>query len=565
MALSGTPVNFGTPNDLSTASITGTLPSSTATDVGYCFIATSNGTSTPPTMSVVPTNWLLIGTATDAGSNAITVWLYYRVIAASEPTSLTWTLSSGSNTNAVMWCESGRNTTTPYKNAVVDVHALTSSAKTTATISATGGEIFSGFADRSGGGYSGGTDTLLTNGNPVHSAATSMYVQWSVTGVTGSIARTITGPATSVGAQFIYESVPSSAGVNAGTATGVGTVDIARPAGSPVNEFLLSRGNMYVAHRFCSNENAVTWGVELSAKACQSCVDMKFKAVEISTWMTTDGVWVASHDRDTARIFTTSVDIPTNPYSALTGLTTATAYPGTNYPIAKVTDLIDMIPSDTVIFIENKRNTDITAFLNMLSAYPNAANRFVVKASYAAGNGNLATSTPMAARLLGMWTWGYYYEADLPNLAATSPYFDLLGMDYSASAGAWTTILAVGKPVLGHVCLTHANQVTAFSLGANGVVTGKAFDGMPYAPAGLASGTGQAYDATTSATTPGTGNAGSGTGTGTAYDAAVSIGQGAGTAAGVGQVFDATVSVSTGATTAYVVGGPTTGPYPVGS
>lgn len=497
MALSGTPVNFGTPNDLTTAAITGTLPSSTVGDVAYCWIVTSNGGSTPPTMSSAPTGWSVAGTVTDAATNAVTVWLYYRVIAASEPTSVTWTLSSGSNTNAVMWCESGRNTSTPYKNLVVDVHAGTGAAKTTATITATGGTIFSGFADRSGGVYSAGTDTLLTNGNPQHSAASSLYVQWSVSDVAaGSVTRTITGPSTSVGAQFIYESVAvTPAGAAAGFGSAVAAANTAHPIASPLAEFVLSTGNMYVGHRGISAENAVTWGVECSAKAYQSCVDLKLKAVEIPVWMTTDGVWVISHDRDTARIFTTSVDIPTNPYSALTGLSTATAYPGTNYPIAKLVDVLAILPASMVVFVDNKQSLNITAFLDLLDSYSNATGRFVLKGSYDTGTGVTSTSVPMSGRLRGYWSWGFYYETDLASLPTTAQYFDLLGMDYAASAGAWTTILGYGKPVLGHVTLSNTAQNTAFSKGANGVVTGKAFNGIPNAPTDTPSGATSAFDA----------------------------------------------------------------------
>lgn len=205
-------LGFGTPNDTSTATISGTLQSTVLNETAYTFIVTNNGTSTPPTMTAVPTNWLLAGSVTDAGANALSVWLYYRVIGPGEPTSISWTLSGGANTTAAHWTMSGCDPAGPYAELILDVHAGTGTAKTTGAPSFAGpGPAVSGFGDRNGGAYSSPSpaDTLILN--PVHSASSSAYIQWSVVDLpAGAVAaRTITGPNTSVGAQFIFRAVPA--------------------------------------------------------------------------------------------------------------------------------------------------------------------------------------------------------------------------------------------------------------------------------------------------------------------------------------------------------------------
>jgi len=64
--------------------------------------------------------------------------------------------------------------------------------------------------------------------------------------------------------------------------------------------------------------------------------------------------------------------------------------------------------------------------------------------------------------------------------------------------------------------------------------------------AGLASGTGQAYDATVTTPASLSVTAGSASGLGAAFDATVIIAVGAGFAAGTGQAYDATISATTG-------------------
>lgn len=72
----------------------------------------------------------------------------------------------------------------------------------------------------------------------------------------------------------------------------------------------------------------------------------------------------------------------------------------------------------------------------------------------------------------GMPTWGAFYAANEADFAELSALHDLVGMEYTASAGVWSALIAAapGKHVLGHICATAAHVSTAVSKGATGVM-----------------------------------------------------------------------------------------------
>lgn len=304
------------------------------------------------------------------------------------------------------------------------------------------------------------------------------------------------------------------------------------------------KGSMYVAHRGGSVDY-----VEMTANAYAACDARKVEAIEISVWRTSDSVWVGSHDQSTLRMFGTDIDIPTNPYSAISGLSTTTG----GFPIAKLTDLLDLYAATHVVFVDNKSNANVTAFLDLLDTYADPTGHFVVKNFYT------STATLTGAKARGYSTWAYYYEVDLPNLDSTLDRGDLLGMQYDATGPGWAQIKATGKPVLGHVILTTANAATAFAAGADGVVTGVVNGVIPNAvPSdGPTTVTGTANDATITAS----GNAAPTTAaaTGTAYDATVSTSAQTNApaveATATASALDAAAALLTSPATAAVTGG----------
>lgn len=477
--LSGTPVGFGTPNDVTTAAISCTLGSTVVNDVGYTWITTNNGTGTAPTMSSAPANWVLLGSYSDTGANSNSGWLYRRVIGAAEPTALTWTLSGGSNTRAEHWCVAGADPAGPEQVVSVDVHAGAGASRTTAAVSTSApGVVWSGFADRSGSTFTSPSpaDTLV--GSTLNPASSSVYVQYSVSNVAAGspiAARTITGAATSIGGSFILVSKDAPGGITAEQPSiGVAALD-ASVAVDPYRTQLLTRGRPYIAHRGGSNEDPTTWGVEHSLKAYQSCAALGLPMVECSFWLDSAGVPVASHDRDLSRMFGVTADITAFTYAQLLAMTPSGTLSG-GYPLATVASIIAALPTSTVILLDNKRNLDIATVMAFITAYPNYQGRFMIKGAFNTA-GPPSTSTAAAARQLGMHSWGYYDEADLGSLDTTWTSFDYLGLNYNATGPGWTQIKAKGLPVWAHVPLTAANVATGFAAGADGVMTGKILNG----------------------------------------------------------------------------------------
>lgn len=458
----------GTANSTVDTSLTVTLPTTrldsspvAVGDYTLVFVGGVNSTGTAPTITP-PAGWTQVGTSpVDGTSPQLTGGLYSRFRQAGDTNSPVWTFSTGANMVYGVVSYPGVDPTTPYTGFSIDAYAGTTTAKTTASVSTTGGWVVSGFLDRNGGVYTALADTLRVTST--HTSSSSMVIQDSNGNVaTGSQTRTATGPATSVGLSFIIGLNPAASG---GTTVDTVTTGLSAsgmfPVGDPLGNWLLRHGALYVAHR----GGSATY-TEHSAYAYQQLDALGIIAREVSVWKTTDGVYLASHDRDTSRVFGAgqSIDIPTNTYAAVMAATAAGTTVG-GFPMARLTDLIAASPTWTVWFVDNKQGTNISTFLDTLDAYADAPNRFVIKAVF-------NSAVPAAARLRGYRSWGYWYETDLTQFDTYKGNFDIHGLDYLASGTAWTQVLADGKPVLGHVTLTKAAQDAAFALGAYGVMTG---------------------------------------------------------------------------------------------
>jgi hypothetical protein len=133
----------------------------------------------------------------------------------------------------------------------------------------------------------------------------------------------------------------------------------------------------------------------------------------------------------------------------------------------KFTDLTAAYGQSHVLFVDNKyiNTAPMRAeFWALLKTIPNWQSRIVYKYYYS------NTTAAAEAKSQGFTTWGYYYEADIGNLASTQANWDLLGMEYGASAATWDTMLATGKPVIGHVINSSSAATAALSKGAAGLM-----------------------------------------------------------------------------------------------
>lgn len=238
------------------------------------------------------------------------------------------------------------------------------------------------------------------------------------------------------------------------------------PGFSSVSQMLATPGATW-AHR----GGSANWP-EMSEYAYDQAVLAGYGALEFSAQRTNDGggsgTWIGSHDPTPNR---TSQTTGAPAYSAMSYTTLLATYQnslnaaGTPRPYYRLVDFLDKFTPTHVVVVDPKDElARVTEFLNLLDAH--GGNTKIVVKFYGAGSGAAALADAVAAK--GYQTWGYFYEADIASgeLAAWQSHWSILGMEYSASQGAWDTILAYGKPVVGHIAGSQANFDTAIAKGA---------------------------------------------------------------------------------------------------
>lgn len=224
----GTDNTCANPNTLTNTSLALTHGSTPAINdtviVEAVLLAVGTGTSNDFT---TPTGWTLVGTAFDAGTPSIRLSVFEKKWASGDtlPT-LTW--PNASQAVAVVKIRRGVDLTTPVPQASVVVHAGTSTARTSGTITTTqDGVIEYAFADRSGSTFTKGTGTDDSLASVLLSTSASL-ASFAVPGVSvaGTYTKTATATAnTSVGASAIYELKPGSGVPPTVSAGGDATVD----------------------------------------------------------------------------------------------------------------------------------------------------------------------------------------------------------------------------------------------------------------------------------------------------------------------------------------------------
>lgn len=196
---------------------------------------------------------------------------------------------------------------------------------------------------------------------------------------------------------------------------------------------------------------------EMSMHAYTQSALMGYNALEMSLARSSDGVLYGLHDETLLR--TSGVDIKPE---ALTWAQTQ-AYTTFGKPFLRFTDLIELYPNH-VIFVDPKHiaHNLLWEVLDIMDAH--GPERFVAK--YFA----ISSEWSRLARLRGYLTWGYFYEANEPNMDAYQDKWDILGMDYNANQASWNKLLSYGKRVIGHICPNNAAAQTALSKGATGLM-----------------------------------------------------------------------------------------------
>jgi len=231
----------------------------------------------------------------------------------------------------------------------------------------------------------------------------------------------------------------------------------------------------YCAHR----GGSANWP-EMSLQGYTQSALRGYGALEISLARSSDGVWFGLHDASLDRTSLGTGGGSGTVYVASTmtwsAIQTHDILPATGAPVDAVThqpymeleELLDAYMNTHVIFVDPKSaggsSPNRAELIAILKSHSNWAEKIVAKT--VPGNSTNAWATD--ARAAGFQVNAMFYAAD--NFTTYSAQADILGMDYNASGSVWTSIVALGKPVMAHVCPDAAAVATGLSKGADGAM-----------------------------------------------------------------------------------------------
>jgi glycerophosphoryl diester phosphodiesterase len=228
---------------------------------------------------------------------------------------------------------------------------------------------------------------------------------------------------------------------------------------------MLQQPRFFWAHRGGSTDY-----LEHSMYAYDHSVALGYGALEISMSRTVDGVWFGLHDDTLQRTSGVNIDASTLTWAQVSAYQSSLpGKEGSPAPYVRLDELVAKYGSSKILLVDPK--TEYAFYDELLqetlpSLYASPQERVVVKAF---GNGRGLADKATA---LGYEMWGFYYES---SYAANMQFMDaytILGMEHNASQAAWDALLALGKPVVAHVCETRAQAEAGFAKGARGVQVG---------------------------------------------------------------------------------------------
>jgi hypothetical protein len=234
---------------------------------------------------------------------------------------------------------------------------------------------------------------------------------------------------------------------------------------------MLAESPFYVGHRGGSAD----WP-EMSLHGYTQAGYWGVPALEVSLGRTSDGVWFGLHDAslDRTTLGTGGGTGTTLVASAMTwaqvqayainyptGITNPSALP---QPYTLLEDILDAYYDSHVLLIDPKAGVGAREeLIDILDALPGTPTDRIVAKYYGP-----STNWAVSAGARGYTTWGYFYEGD--DIATNEGAWDILGLNHDASAGAWTSILGYGKPVIAHLVEDAADAASALGKGADGLM-----------------------------------------------------------------------------------------------
>jgi hypothetical protein len=216
---------------------------------------------------------------------------------------------------------------------------------------------------------------------------------------------------------------------------------------------------------------SATWS-EMTMYAYDRAVAHGARALEVSVWRSSDGVWIMSHDANLSRVTGANLAIGSTPAAAMLGMPVTA--PTSGGVIGRLEEVLTAYP-DRVLLVDNKSGAAFSDFLDLLSTVPDATDHIVVKLW-----GLASVSQYQAAKARGLKTAGYWYPdsyaAELPSRVAWTDY---IGMEYTATAADWAALAAYGKPLWGHVLWTQTQLAQCAAGGAAIFQLANVLDLMP--------------------------------------------------------------------------------------
>lgn len=231
---------------------------------------------------------------------------------------------------------------------------------------------------------------------------------------------------------------------------------------SPVEE-VFSERPFYVAHRLGGTEFP-----EHTTAGMRASIDAGFRAFEFSTYPTSDGVFIGSHDWTTERTTGVLREIWQTRWSEIQTLTQEAG------PIIRLEDAVDMLPDDGVLVLDHKSTSsngspnasdlasETRLFDKLATLFPDPTKRVVWKLFAEA-------SSAERARNRGYQVMCMLYPSTM--VGADYDRWDILGMEYNASQALWDELKAQGKPTIAHIITTDAQARTGLSRGADGLMS----------------------------------------------------------------------------------------------
>jgi hypothetical protein len=521
----GDSITFGTVG--STGATSGFSKSSISNmaigDLLVAWIHNQNGT---PGTITPPTGWIRYGAAigNPNGTASRNSGIYYYAIKSQTDmnnlgSTPTWTFSVTTGRVACVVARATGIQLDTIEDSAATTFSTTSAASSLAiagltTISATTLLVGGTFHANAASTTSPNTTALLTafqeyktapDGSPLaNSGAALGYRNLTSAGATGTITTTLDSNAATLSGELVAFTVgawTAPAGTNPGVAikytSATDTLSSGAlyytsatdtlstplevrpfPTGYASVSAMLASTPFYVAHR----GGSANWP-EMSLYAYTQSGFWGIGALELSLARTSDGVWFGLHDASldrtslgtgggsgTTLVASAMTWAQVQAYTILpTGITNTSV---AAQPYMRWEELMAAYYGSFVIFVDPKvASAYSTELLDMMDAMPGSpTTQFVAKSYGVAGSSGNTTGWAHDSHARGYKSWGYFYQADAANFAAYQGRWDILGMDYTADAPTWASIMSYGKPVIGHIVPDLAGATTALGYGAAGIM-----------------------------------------------------------------------------------------------